>query len=151
MQLSAQYRKTPPASLTPIAADVRPAEVDDDPPYLGAWLSYRRRWREIWITGVIGWITIAALVAILPRFEGGETVLTVLFPIWAIVWMVRSVIALLRIVGFSCPRCGQIFLNPLAPPMAQVKCRNCGLRKFHVDDRGTSLYRLLRLRAKSSP
>ena len=148
MQLSAQYRKAPPPAPV-AAAEVRPAEVDDDPPYLAAWLSYRRRWREIWITGVIGWLTIAALVAILPRI-GAQTVLALLFPIWGMVWCVGTLVAVLRIIGFSCPRCGQTFLNPLVTPMAQIKCRHCGLRKFHVDDHGTSLYRLLRLRNKTA-
>jgi hypothetical protein len=152
MQPSAQYRKTPPPpSPAPVAAgEARPAVADDDdPPYLAAWLSYRKRWREIWITGVIGWLVIAALVAIFPRFQGGETVLSLLFPIWGIFWFVGSLIALLRIIGFSCPRCGNTFLNPLVTPLAQFKCRSCGLRKFHVDDHGTSLYRLLRLRKKT--
>jgi hypothetical protein len=108
----------------------------------------RFRWREIWITGVIGWLTIAALVAILPRF-GGETVLSLLFPIWGMVWFAGTLVAMLRLIGFSCPRCGNTFLNPLVTPLAQFKCRSCGLRKFHVDDHGTSLYRLLRLRGKT--
>ena len=150
MQLSAQYRKTPPSTVPPAAAEVRAADVDDDPPYLAAWLAYRKRWREIWISGVLGWIVIALLVAVLPRFAGGETVLSALFPIWAMVWFTGTAITVLRLVGFSCPRCGNTYFNPLVTPMAQMKCRSCGLRKFHVDDRGTPLYRLLRHRRRSA-
>jgi hypothetical protein len=146
MQLSAQHRKTPPPP-PPVAATgaqiPAAAGPDDDPPYLAAWLSYRRQWRGIWLNGVVGWLVIAALVAILPRFAGGETVLSALFPIWGLVWFTGTAIAVLRLVGFSCPRCGQTFFNPLVPPMSQMKCRGCGLRKFHVDDHGTPLYRLL--------
>ena len=143
MQPSTQYPKMPPP---PPATQVRAAEVDDDPPYLAAWLAYRKRWREIWISGVLGWLVIAALVALLPRFAWGETVLSALFPIWGMVWFAGTAITVLRLVGFSCPRCGHTFFNPLVSPMMQMKCRSCGLRKFHVDDHGTPLYRLLRTR-----
>ncbi|MFL5540491.1 MAG: hypothetical protein ACJ8J0_15985 [Longimicrobiaceae bacterium] len=58
MQLSAQNRKTPPP---PVPADAEghavaapPVDVDDEAPYLGAWLGYKRRWREIWLNGVVG-------------------------------------------------------------------------------------------------
>jgi hypothetical protein len=151
MQLSAQYRKAPPpagVSETLQAAPAPAAGTDDDPPYLAAWLSYRRRLRYIWINGVLGFVGIAALVAILPRL-GGETVLSALFPLWAMAWFAGMVIGMLRLVGFSCPRCGQTFFNPLVPPMSQLKCRACGLRKLHVDDHGTPLYRLLWARRRA--
>ena len=147
MQLSAQHQKTPPP--VPAAGAPVPAADTDDPPYLAAWLSYRRQTRGIWLNSVVGWVVIAALVAILSRFARGETVLSVLFPIWALVWFAGTAIAMLRLVGFSCPRCGQTFFNPLVPPMSQMKCRACGLRKFHVDDHGTPLYRLLWARRRA--
>ena len=154
MQRPAQHRGMPPPpppvpAGAAAAAEVRAGDVDDEAPYLAAWLAYRKRWREIWISGVLGWLVIAALVALLPRFAWGETVLSALFPIWGMVWFVGTMITALRLVGFSCPRCGRTYFNPLVTPMAQMKCRSCGLRKFHVDDRGTSLYRLLRLRGRT--
>ena len=149
MQRPAQSRKTPPPLPAESAAvvEVR-ADADDDPPYLAAWLSYRKRWREIWLS-VLGWVVIAALVQVLPRFAWGETVLSVLFPIWAMVWFVGMTINSLRLVAFSCPRCGQMYFNPFVPLMSQMKCKSCGLRKFHVDDHGTPLYRLIRLRKRT--
>jgi hypothetical protein len=152
-QRTAETRQAPPPpppvrAGTAAVAPAPTGDVDDEAPYLAAWLSYRRRWREIWVTGVLGWLTLAALVWILPRFQWGETVLSALFPIWGMTWFAGTLVALLRLVAFSCPRCGRTYFNPLVTPMAQMKCRSCGLRKFHVDDRGTSLYRLLRLRER---
>jgi len=153
MKLSAQYRQTPPPphparAESPQASPAATAGPDDDPPYLAGWLSYRRRLRYVWINGVLGFIGIAALVAILPRL-GGETLLSALFPIWAMVWFAGMEIGMVRLVAFSCPRCGQAFFNPLVPPMSQMKCRGCGLRKLNVDDHGTPLFRLLWARRRT--
>lgn len=139
MQPAAGTRKAPTAPAP--AADVIPAE--EDTPYLAAWLSYKRRWREIWLS-MLGWGVIAALVAVLPRWKTGELVLSVLFPIWALIWFITTTINALRIVGFSCPRCGGSYFTFGKPIMSQLKCQSCGLRKFHVNDRGTPLYRLRR-------
>src|SRR4051794_2274628 len=93
MQLSAQYRKTPPppppvpAGAEEHAAAAPPVvDVDAEAPYLGAWLGYKRRWREIWLNGGVGWITLAVLALLLERTDGGPTVLAVLWPVWGTVW-----------------------------------------------------------------
>jgi DNA-directed RNA polymerase subunit RPC12/RpoP len=151
MQLSAQYRKTPPppppvpaeaAEHTAAAPPV--VDVDDEAPYLGAWLGYKRRWREIWLNGVVGWITLAVLALLLERTDGGPTVLAVLWPVWGMVWFVMTAISALRIMAFSCPRCGNSFFTLGKPMTSQLKCRHCGLRKFQVNDAGKSLWQLKR-------
>jgi hypothetical protein len=151
MQLSAQLRKAPPpppasateaglASADPSAA----VDVDEDAPYLGAWLGYRRRWREIWLNGVVGWITLAVLALLLERAPNGHTVIAALWPIWGMVWFVMTAVSALRIIGFSCPRCGSSFFTLGRPMTSQLQCRHCGLRKFQVNDAGRSLWQLRR-------
>ena len=147
MQLSAQLRKTPPPP-PPVAG--QPAELpaaqaagaDGDAPYLGAWLGYRRRWREMWLNGFAGWATLAALALVLERINGGHTVIAVLWPVWAMVWVVMTAFTALRIIAFSCPRCGNSFFRLGAPMTSQLQCRHCGLRKFQVNDAGRALWQL---------
>lgn len=151
MQLSAQHRKAPPppppvpaeqAALAASGGDE--AETEDDAPYLAAWLGYKRRWREIWLNGVVGWITLAVLALLLERVQGGHTVIAILWPVWAMAWFAMTAIAAMRIVGFSCPRCGRAFFTLGKPMTSQLQCRHCGLRKFQVNDAGRSLWQLRR-------
>jgi len=149
MQLSAQYRKTPPPPPPVPAEEHAPAapavpDIDDEAPYLGAWLGYKRRWREIWLNGVVGWITLFVLAQLLERTDGGNTVLGVLWPVWGMVWFVMSAISAIGIIGFSCPRCGSAFFTVMKPFTSQLKCPRCGLRKFQVNDAGKSLWQLKR-------
>ena len=124
---------------TQTAAGVVPAGSApvDDRPYEGAWAEYRARWRAFWMISVVGWLTIAGLVWLLPRV-GAEGVLALLFPLWALAWFATSAVAVLRLAAFSCPRCGSAFFNPFKSPAFQWKCRSCGLRKFAANDRPTT-------------
>lgn len=143
LQLSDELRakhRTPgsptPAVTPPPAADVthvEPAPVDDRP-YEDAWARYRAHWRSVWITSAGGWLTIAGLALLLPKI-GAEGVLGVLFPIWGMVWFGTSAYAVLKILVFPCPRCGNTFFTPFKSPIMQWRCRSCGLRKFAPDDR----------------
>ena len=141
MQLSAQLRNPPPKPGAPPAAATVPADVDEEYPYLGAWLEYKRIWRSIWVNGFAGWLTIAALIEVLPRI-GAERVAAVMMPAWGAVWFGGTLIAMLRLVGFSCPRCGRTYFSPVRNPALRLKCRSCGLPKFAVNDAGKRLYQL---------
>lgn len=159
MQLNAQYRKPPPpaparkepgegspadpSSPEMVRLEAPPVDVDAEYPYLGAWLWYKRAWRSIWITGVLGWITIAGLAQVLPRI-GAERVLGALFPIWGLVWFVGTLVSAFRIIGFSCPRCGHNYFHLGRSPAFQLKCSHCGLPKFAVNDAGKRLHQLKR-------
>ena len=151
MQLSAQLRKTPPPP-PPVPAEQAAlavpagaaAEAEDDTPYLAAWLRYKRRWREMWLNGVVGWLTLAAIALVLERMNGGHTVIGFLWPLWAMAWFVMTAFTALRIMGFSCPRCGNSFFTLGKPMTSQLQCRHCGLRKFQVNDAGRSLWQLRR-------
>lgn len=136
-------RPTPPAAVAPAepeAAHLEAAPVDDRP-YEDAWGVYRAQWRTVWFTSAGGWLTIAGLGLLLPRV-GAERVLAVLFPIWGMVWFGTSMYAVLKILVFPCPRCGNTFFTPFKSPMLQWKCRSCGLRKFAPNDRPTKFNRI---------
>jgi hypothetical protein len=146
MKLSAQYRETPPPPPpVPAGAGELPVAVDpdDDAPYLAAWLSYRKRWREIWINGFNGFVTLAGLALYMERNGNPYPVIGLLWPIWGMVGFAMFAVSAIRIVAFACPRCGGSFFTLGRPFTSQMKCPHCGLRKFHVDDHGTPLYRLI--------
>jgi ribosomal protein S27AE len=148
MELSAQHRKAPPPPPVPrdradVAAPTT-AEAYDDPPYLGAWRAYKKRWREVWLTGVLGFITLAGFALWLERSGNSEGILAGLFPVWGMVWFASTAITFARILGFSCPRCGGSFFTFGKPITSQLKCPHCGLRKFQVDDSGRALWQLKR-------
>lgn len=128
----------PPAA--PGAARLEAAPVDDRP-YDDAWAAYRAHWRSVWITSAGGWLTIAGLALLLPKL-GAERVLSVLFPIWGMVWFGTSMYAVVKILAFSCPRCGNAFFTPFKSPIMQWKCRSCGLRKFSPNDRPPQFNRI---------
>jgi hypothetical protein len=145
MQLSARFRNPPPPPA-PVAAageaTVSAAvDVDEEYPYLAAWREYKRIWRAIWINGFAGWLTIAVLIQVLPRI-GAEVVADALVPIWGSVWFLGTMVAVLRMVAFSCPRCGATYFSIGRSPALQLKCRSCGLPKFAVNDAGKRLYQL---------
>ncbi|HET7229833.1 MAG TPA: hypothetical protein VFJ16_07520 [Longimicrobium sp.] len=125
------------APATPVAdlARTEAAPVDDRP-YEGAWAEYRAILRRIWITTAGGWLTIAALAWLLQQV-GAEGVLSILFPIWGMVWFFTSAYSVVTLIAFACPRCGNTFFTPFSNPGFQYKCRSCGLRKFAVNDRPT--------------
>lgn len=142
MQLNPQLRKTTPAEPEPAGkTDDRPLDLDAEYPYLGAWREYKRIWRAIWINGFAGWLTIAAMTVVLPRL-GLERMLAVLFPVWTLVWFGVTMVAVLRMITFRCPRCGERFFSLGRSPALQMKCRACGLRKFAVNDAGKGLHQL---------
>jgi ribosomal protein S27AE len=113
------------------ATDAAPV---DDRPYEGDWAEYRAHWRAFWMISVVGWLTIAGLVWLLPRV-GAEGVLALLFPLWGLAWFVSTIVAVAKVVAFSCPRCGNAFFTPFKSPLLQWKCRSCGLTKFAPNDR----------------
>ena len=147
MDLSAQYRKAPPPP-PPVPrdrADVAvQAEAYDDPPYLGAGLAYKKRWREVWLIGVLGFLTLGGIALAVERSGGDGGLLDLLWPIWGMTWFASTAITFARILGFSCPRCGNGFFTLLKPITSQLKCPHCGLRKFQVDDSGRALWQLRR-------
>lgn len=151
MELSAQYRNAPPPP-PPVPRDgsdvaipaVPVAEAYDDPPYLGAWRAYKKRWREVWLVGVLGFTMVGGFALWLESTGRNETLLAGLVPLWGLAWFATMAVTFARIVGFACPRCGYSFFTLGKPFTSQLKCPHCGLRKFQVDDSGRALWQLKR-------
>jgi hypothetical protein len=123
-----EFRPKPKVGAAPASP-----QAGADRPYAEGWDEYRAILRRIWLVTMLGGLSIAALVWLLTG-TGAETVLGFVFPLLAMVWFGSSLYSLARLVGFSCPRCGHAFFNPLMSPAFQNKCRECGLRKFAVND-----------------
>ena len=147
MEPSAQHLRASPAT-PPVPRDEAEgavaAHVDDDPPYLGAWRGYKKRWREVWLIGFLGFMMLGGLALWMESSGRNEGILAALWPMWGMAWFATTAIAAARIIGFSCPRCQNSFFTLGKPFTSQLKCPHCGLRKFQVDDSGRSLWQLKR-------